>query len=93
MSPIAAAHEAGGAPTSRSPVPLFDVARCTLCGCCLTACPSGAIELWVEPGRTTPAAVSIDGATCTYCGACEDACPELAIELPYEIVLEGAPTR
>ena len=47
--------------------------RCTLCGACLDACPSGAIAL-----RET---AEVDVASCTGCGACVDACPNGALAL------------
>lgn len=47
--------------------------RCTLCGACLDACPSGAIAL-----RET---AEVDVASCTGCGACLDACPNGVLEM------------
>jgi len=52
--------------------------RCSLCGACALACPTGALQL----GREGPAQVlRFDAARCSACGACARCCPEGAIQV------------
>lgn len=46
---------------------------CTLCGVCVEACPSGALEM--REGR-----LAYDPEVCISCGSCADACPEEVIK-------------
>jgi NAD-dependent dihydropyrimidine dehydrogenase PreA subunit len=52
----------------------IDVERCTGCGACMEACPTGA--LYLVDGRAT-----LDGVLCRECEACLVACPTEAIAL------------
>ena len=52
----------------------FTADRCTMCGACVRACPTGVHS--VAEGRHT-----LDRTRCTACGACVAACPAGALEL------------
>ncbi len=51
----------------------IDVERCTACGSCVEACPTGAIVL--ANGKA-----QVDESLCRGCEVCIDACPEGAIQ-------------
>jgi ferredoxin len=53
----------------------IDTARCTGCGACLEACPTGA--LYLVDGKA-----NVDDSICRDCEACVTACPVEAITLP-----------
>jgi ferredoxin len=82
---------------SASPLGLlqFDSDRCTLCGACSIACPTGALT---HDERTTETVIAHDPRACIGCDRCTTVCPEDAltvrpgIELPRlrEGVLELA---
>jgi ferredoxin len=46
---------------------------CGYCGCCVSVCPNGALEL-------IDAYLTVDD-TCTSCGLCAKACPLGALEV------------
>lgn len=45
--------------------------RCTGCGACAAACPTGIVEM----ARARPT-LSFASGECTFCGACAETCPE-----------------
>jgi formate hydrogenlyase subunit 6/NADH:ubiquinone oxidoreductase subunit I len=55
--------------------------KCTYCGECVKACPSGVIWLKKEHEEKT-LTLSICG--CIFCGRCEEVCPSKAISLSQE---------
>ena len=71
--------------------PEIDFERCTACGECAAACPTGAIEVRDEGSRRSRRTVAIDYGDCIFCGECEAACPD-AIRLTKEFRL-AARTR
>jgi NAD-dependent dihydropyrimidine dehydrogenase PreA subunit len=62
------------------PGPVIDEERCTACGCCVEACPSGVFEH--DESHVSAAQPQ----NCGGCGECELACPEDAVEVPFGIV-------
>jgi len=53
--------------------------RCSACGCCALACPTGALAATYTDGPVLM--LSVDAASCSACGACVSACPEAAVSL------------
>ncbi len=47
---------------------------CAYCGCCVSVCPEGALEL-------IDAYLDVDANTCITCGICVRACPLGALEV------------
>lgn len=62
----------------------IDIERCTGCGACLEACPTGA--LYLVDGKA-----AVDNALCRECEACLQACPSEAITLTLEPVASPLP--
>ncbi|NLX14170.1 MAG: 4Fe-4S binding protein [Phycisphaerales bacterium] len=54
-------------------IAIIDEALCTLCGVCVSVCPTGAI--------TMEDAVRVDPPKCTGCAICVRECPSEAIHL------------
>jgi ferredoxin len=48
---------------------------CTVCGTCVVACPSGALQ---QEERSGSVAITFDPNLCSGCGRCVDTCPERA---------------
>lgn len=56
-----------------------DSARCSACGNCAHACPTGALTATYRDG---PALVlSVDASQCSACGVCISSCPESALSM------------
>jgi Ni,Fe-hydrogenase III small subunit/NAD-dependent dihydropyrimidine dehydrogenase PreA subunit len=66
-----------GARTTVGGLPALDAARCTACGECVSACPTGALQVTQEigPRRT----VSLSYGQCIECRECLPVCPEQAL--------------
>jgi Ni,Fe-hydrogenase III small subunit/formate hydrogenlyase subunit 6/NADH:ubiquinone oxidoreductase subunit I len=63
------------APRLRLGLPVIDFRRCTACGDCARACPTGAIEM----GSAAPRTLSLAYGSCISCRECLPACPEGAV--------------
>jgi Ni,Fe-hydrogenase III small subunit/NAD-dependent dihydropyrimidine dehydrogenase PreA subunit len=61
-------------------LPELDPERCNGDGACVSACPTGAIQL-------TASSWSIDAGRCVFCNACAVACPNDAIRLGTRVEL------
>ncbi len=58
-------------------LPALDASRCTACGECVGACPTGALQVAAEsPSRRT---FSLSYGQCVACGDCLSACPAGAL--------------
>jgi Ni,Fe-hydrogenase III small subunit/Pyruvate/2-oxoacid:ferredoxin oxidoreductase delta subunit len=64
--------------------PVVDFPRCTACGDCARACPTGAIGVSAAPapGLTT---LTVSYAACIQCRACVDACGEQVIGVARDV--------
>jgi len=54
--------------------------RCTQCGVCVSACPTGAISL--------AESITVDGEKCIFCCSCLKSCPEAALRIDAPSLLE-----
>lgn len=83
--PVTARHPAAPPvlPPAARGLPVVDPARCDSSGACVTACPTGAIELDAGTWR-------LDLGRCVFCAACADACPRDAIALTGRVELAAA---
>jgi ferredoxin len=63
---------------------VVDAGRCSACGCCLPACPTGAISA-AERAGGGPFVLKFDASACSACGACVTSCPEGAVALHRSI--------
>jgi len=63
-------------------LPVIDRNLCTLCGKCVTDCPTNAVAM------VDAFPVIVRPKDCTYCGLCEEICPQKAIHLFYSISLK-----
>ncbi len=55
--------------------------KCTYCGKCMDACPSGAI--WLAE-KNDEISLTVSYCRCIFCGRCEEVCPHSAIKLMQE---------
>jgi len=62
------------------PLPRIIEEKCTGCGRCVEACPTGALA------QVNQVAQLVRPDDCTYCTLCQELCPEDAIELPFLVV-------
>lgn len=62
--------------------PQIDLAKCNLCGKCIEACPSRAININTE---TNNIGINLD--ECIFCAECEDVCECNAIQMTHEFEL------
>jgi formate hydrogenlyase subunit 6/NADH:ubiquinone oxidoreductase subunit I len=62
--------------TAAPPLPVLDVTRCTGCGDCVAACPTGCL------GVSGAVAWLPRPADCVGCGGCEQVCPAGAVRVP-----------
>lgn len=75
------------APRVQRGFPVIDFRRCTACGDCARACPTGAIQAGAAeratPGSSpgTTRAVSLAYGQCISCRECLPACPEAAVSV------------
>jgi ferredoxin len=87
-------HGAAPAPTDIIALPLgapfgaveIDVAGCTLCLSCVSACPTGALS--DDPDRPL---LRFAEAACVQCGLCKATCPEKVVSLVPRLAFETAP--
>lgn len=63
--------------------------RCTFCGVCAAACPTGALAVRTGPSVT----VEVDEAACTGCGFCARHCPEGVMAVAGDLPPPGAGRR
>jgi Ni,Fe-hydrogenase III small subunit/NAD-dependent dihydropyrimidine dehydrogenase PreA subunit len=64
--------------------PLVDFPRCTACGDCARACPTGAIAVAAAPAPG-PTTMTVSYAACIQCRACVEACGEQVIGVSPDV--------
>jgi len=75
------------APRLQRGFPVIDFRRCTACGDCARACPTGAIQIGAAdaaspgPSPGTTRTVSLAYGQCISCRECLPACPEAAVSV------------
>ena len=87
-------HRAAPAPTDTIALPAgapfgaveIDVAGCTLCLSCVSACPTGALS--DDPDRPL---LRVAEAACVQCGLCKATCPEKVISLVPRLAFDAVP--
>jgi ferredoxin len=87
-------HRAAPAPTDIIALPAgapfgaveIDVAGCTLCLSCVSACPTGALS--DDPDRPL---LRFAEAACVQCGLCKATCPEKVVSLVPRLAFDAAP--
>lgn len=57
----------------------IEAAGCSACGCCVLACPTGALQATQSNGAAY--VLSFDAADCSACDACVASCPEGVVSL------------
>ncbi len=55
--------------------------KCTFCGDCIGACPSGALRMDETEGEMI---LTVSYCACIFCGRCEEVCPTQAIKFTDE---------
>ncbi|MDO9518058.1 MAG: 4Fe-4S dicluster domain-containing protein [Methanosarcinaceae archaeon] len=66
--------------------PEIDSGRCTFCGDCVAACPTGVVHLTTED-ENREKILTLDYCGCIFCGRCEEVCTHDAIKLTQEYEL------
>ncbi len=64
-------------------LPRIDPSQCMACGACTLACPSHALELFVDE-EAGSIGLRHYVSRCIYCGLCSDVCPVEAMKLTEE---------
>lgn len=59
--------------------PVIDVSKCTGCGKCVLACPTGALRIEDHPAEKGKRDLRLFSGECVFCGLCEPSCPHQAI--------------
>ena len=67
-------------PPNARGLPELDTGRCDATAACVTACPTGAIQVTEDVWR-------LDAGRCVFCAACVTACPQDAIRMSTRLEL------
>ncbi|MGO8874792.1 MAG: 4Fe-4S binding protein [Acidimicrobiales bacterium] len=68
-----------GSPASPLGEIAIEAAGCSACGCCVLACPTGALQ--ATQSEAAAYVLSFDAADCSACDACVASCPEGVVTL------------